>query len=103
MASRISPHSERSRRTHDAGSEITSAAAPLRRIHLLLALLVFAVPVLAHAGSGEDADAGRAAAQRRDWPATIRLYSAALDRGDLPPETQATAHNNRGIAYAQTS
>jgi len=72
-------------------------------MRLLLALLVFAVPVLAHAGSSEDADAGRAAAQRRDWPATIRLYSAALDRGDLPPETQATAHNNRGIAYAQTS
>jgi lipoprotein NlpI len=73
-----------------------------RRMRLLLSLLVL-VPLLAHAGSGEDAEAGRAAVQRHDWPAAIRLYSGALERGDLPPETQATAHNNRGIAYARSN
>lgn len=69
----------------------------------LLAFLTFVLPVLAHAGSSEDADAGRTAVQRHEWAAAIRLYSAALSRGDLPSETQATAHNNRGIAYAQSS
>ncbi|HEX3498088.1 MAG TPA: tetratricopeptide repeat protein [Stellaceae bacterium] len=72
-------------------------------MRLLLALLMLVLPVLAHAGSSEDADAGRTAVQRRDWAAAIRLYSAALDRGDLPPETQATAHNNRGIAFARSN
>jgi lipoprotein NlpI len=71
-------------------------------MRLLLALLVLVLPVLAYAGSSEDADAGRAAVQRRDWAAAIKSYSAALGRGDLPPETQATAHNNRGIAYARS-
>jgi lipoprotein NlpI len=78
------------------------AAAYARRLRLLLLLLAL-FPVPAHAGSGEDAEAGRAAVQRHDWPAAIRLYSGALDRGDLPPEAQATAHNNRGIAYARTN
>jgi lipoprotein NlpI len=73
-----------------------------RRIRLLLPLLCL-VPLLAQAGSGEDAEAGRAAVQRHDWAAAIRLYSAALARGDLPPESEATAHNNRGIAYARTN
>jgi tetratricopeptide (TPR) repeat protein len=102
MASRISPHSERSRRTHDASPEITFAAALLRRARFLFALFVLALPVLARAGSSEDVDAGRDAVQRRDWAAAIRSYSAALARGDLAPELQATAYHNRGIAYARS-
>jgi lipoprotein NlpI len=100
MASRIFPHSERSRRTHDAGSEIAFAAALLRRTCLLFALLV--LPFAAHAGSSEDTGAARTALQRHDWATAIRLYSVALQRGDLPPEIQAISHNNRGIAYARS-
>src|SRR5438046_2031706 len=102
MAGGISPHSERSRRTHDAGPKIAFAAALLRRARVLLALLGLILPLLAHAGSSEDADAGRDAVQHHDWPAAIRFYSAALARGDLPPEIQATSYHNRGIAYARS-
>jgi lipoprotein NlpI len=81
----------------------SKAASRLAAHARCLSLLLSLFPVPAHAGSGEDAEAGRAAVQRHDWPAAIRLYSGALDRGDLPPETQATAHNNRGIAYARSN
>jgi lipoprotein NlpI len=100
MASRISPHSERSRRTHDVGSEITFPTALLRRCCLLFALLI--LPALAHAESDEDTGAARAALRRHDWATAIKLYSIALQRGDLPPEIQATSYHNRGIAYART-
>jgi lipoprotein NlpI len=73
----------------------------------VIRVLLFLVLLLgcggARAGSVDDANAGLEAGQRRDWKEAIRLYSAALDRGDLPADQQATAHNNRGIAYARTN
>jgi lipoprotein NlpI len=100
MASGISPHSARSRRTHDAGSEIAFTAALLRRSCLLLALLI--LPLAVHAESSEDTSAARAALQRHDWATAIKLYSIALQRGDLPPEVHASSRHNRGVAYART-
>jgi lipoprotein NlpI len=71
------------------------------RFLLILSIILF--PGLAWAGSVEDADAARVAAQHRDWKEAIRLDTAALERGDLPPETRASAYNNRGTAYARTN
>jgi lipoprotein NlpI len=72
-------------------------------IRVVLFLLVLLCCGAARAGSLDDADAALEAGQRRDWKETIRLYTAALGRGDLPADKQAAAHNNRGIAYARTS
>ncbi len=71
-------------------------------LRLLLLLLMLIAPAELRAGSVEDAEAGRTAAHRRDWKEAIRLYTAALDRGDLPQESRASAHNSRGIAYARS-
>lgn len=67
---------------------------------LLLALTLLA-PGAASATGADDANAGIAAGKRHEWKEAIRLYTGALDRGDLPPASAANVHNNRGIAYTR--
>jgi lipoprotein NlpI len=70
-------------------------------LKLLLLALVLLAPGAASATGADDANAGIAAGKRHEWKEAIRLYTSALDRGDLPPASQATVHNNRGIAYTR--
>jgi lipoprotein NlpI len=67
----------------------------------LLLALVLLTPGAASASGVDDANAGIAAGKRHEWKEAIRLYTSALDRGDLPPATAANVHNNRGIAYTR--
>ncbi len=66
---------------------------------LLAALAVLTLPGVAHADGLADLNAGMAAQTRGDLDGAIQLYTRAIDSGDLTPENQVVAYNNRGGAY----
>jgi tetratricopeptide (TPR) repeat protein len=74
----------------------------MKRI-LLMALLIVSLVVcltsLGWAGGLDDADAGRAAAQGGNYDEAIRLFTKAIDSGELSQEHLSVAYNNRGNAW----
>jgi tetratricopeptide (TPR) repeat protein len=66
---------------------------------MLAAVLAAAIVLPAHAGGLDDAKAGRLALQHGDYDEAIRLYSRAIESGDLSQDDLASAHESRGYAY----
>ncbi|OGR34199.1 MAG: hypothetical protein A2051_03450 [Desulfovibrionales bacterium GWA2_65_9] len=69
-------------------------------VFLTLLLMLACAPRAALAGALEDAKAGEAALNRRDYREAIRLYTQALAPGNLTYQSQAVILNSRGNAYS---
>jgi len=74
----------------------------MKRI-LLMALLFLSLMVcvtsLAWTGALDDAKTGLAAAQAGNYDEAIRLYTKAIESGELSQENLSIAYHNRGIAW----
>jgi len=64
----------------------------------LAVILTLALSAAAMAGAREDIARGNAAAQAKDYPRAIGLYTQAIDSGRLSPANLAVAYMNRGSA-----
>ncbi len=74
--------------------------AVLRRSLLCVLALAFVLGAAqAHADAFEDARSAYQANVDGDIDESIRLYSKAINTGELSRENLAVAFNNRGIAY----
>lgn len=80
-------------------SRRTSAAYAGTARVLFSAALFLSLPSIAQADSLADATAGNRALDTGSYNQAITLYTRALKAGDLPPEHQATAYLNRGLAH----
>ena len=62
-------------------------------------LLLMLVPMPASAGALDDARAALTAQSEGRLDAAIRLYTRAIESGDLSDDNLTYAYNNRGLAF----
>lgn len=67
--------------------------------HLVSLLTVLVVSCTAYAGAVDVLNAGIAARPRGEFDTAIRLYSLAIESGELPQDTVAAVLASRGVAY----
>jgi len=66
---------------------------------LLLLSLMVCVASPAWAGGLDDAQAGEAALDERNYDKAIRLFTKAIESGEVSPENLSKMYFNRGIAW----